>query len=148
MPDREAARVAFLKDSRWRNWARRPLAGDASNRRYERLSGPAGASVVLMDAPPNRCEDVGSFLRMAEYLSGLGLSAPAVLAAAPESGFLVLEDLGDALFARVLAERQSDAEALYAAAVEVLAVLHDAPKATGLSPWSERPARASTSRSA
>jgi len=95
-----------------------PLAGDASNRRYLRLTDARGRAVV-MDAPPERGEDVRPFLGMTEELRARGLSAPAVLAADPRTGFLLLEDLGDALFAKVAAT--AGEAALYGVAVDLLA---------------------------
>jgi N-acetylmuramate 1-kinase len=55
---------------------RRLLAGDASNRRYLSLLRATGETAVLMDAAPERGEDVGPFLAIAGHLAALGLSAP------------------------------------------------------------------------
>ena len=73
-----------------------PLAQDASFRRYLRLTG-GPRPAVLMDAPPP--EDIRPFLRIAAHLAEIGLSAPDIIAADPESGLVLEEDLGDALFA-------------------------------------------------
>ena len=43
------------------------------------------------------------FVRIGRHLIGLGLSAPAIRAIDEDNGFLLLEDLGDDTFARVLA---------------------------------------------
>ena len=51
--EREDARVAFLKAAGLAHAERRPLPGDASTRRYERLHLPSGATLMLMDAPPS-----------------------------------------------------------------------------------------------
>jgi N-acetylmuramate 1-kinase len=126
MTDRAALAAAFIARAGWAGADRRFLAGDASPRRYDRLTW-GGDAAVLMDAPPEKGEDVRPFVAMAHHLRGLGLSAPEVLAEDADNGFLLLEDLGDALFARVL-ERDPQAEAaLYTAAVEVLAALQYAP---------------------
>ncbi len=106
------------------------LAQDASYRRYWRLlDGPWRA--VLMDAPPP--EDVSSFLRIARHLAGLGLSVPTIWAVDVGAGFLLEEDLGDALYAQVLTAR--NAEELFDAAVDALAVMHRAPPPDGLPAW-------------
>lgn len=112
---------AFIAGAGWGDARRGPLAGDASFRRYERLQRDGG-SAVLMDAPPPQ-EDVRPFLRIARHLAGLGYSAPRIIAADTEHGFLLLEDLGDDLFARLL-ERGGDETALYAAAIDFLLDLH------------------------
>jgi aminoglycoside/choline kinase family phosphotransferase len=69
---------------------------------------------------------VRPFVRIARHLTMLNLSAPEIFAEDEASGFLLLEDLGDDTFARVLAEG-GDEKALYARATDVLAALHAAP---------------------
>lgn len=124
---REQQIAAFLARCGWGDAARRPLAGDASFRRYERLTRPGGPA-VLMDAPPPH-EDVRPFLRVARWLTERGFSAPDILGESLEDGFLLLEDLGDDLYSRLLREGRADEEMLYAAAIDLLLALHrhDAP---------------------
>ena len=101
MKDEDANRIdAFLTRSGWEQARRSVVAGDASNRRYLRLMMGDGRRAILMDAPAGQGNDTRSFIAIAEHLISHGLSAPAILAAAPEQGLLLLEDLGDALFAR------------------------------------------------
>ena len=134
MPDRAAHAAAFLADAGWGGAARAHLAGDASNRRYERLRrGPDRA--VLMDAPPARGEDVRPFTRIAQHLRGLALSAPAIIAEDAANGFLLIEDLGDDLFARLLAADPTREAELYVTATELLADLHAAPLPEGIAPY-------------
>lgn len=122
--DREARVAAFLETHGWRWEKSRPLADDASFRSYRRLA-RGGRTAVLMDAPPPQ-EDVRPFVRIADHLRGLGLAAPAVLAQDMDAGLLLLEDLGDDTFTRLL-ERGEPAEPLYALAVDVLVHLHRLP---------------------
>jgi aminoglycoside/choline kinase family phosphotransferase len=126
MTARDAAVAAFLAAAGCGDAAVAPLAGDASNRRYLRLTRPGGTA-VLMDAPPARGEDVRPFLALTEWLRGRGLSAPAPLATDLDAGLLLLEDLGDELFVRHLARRPGSETALYAAAVDLLAGLASVP---------------------
>lgn len=122
---REAQLQAFLKGCDWGNAERGPLAGDASNRKYERLSKSDGSKAVLMDAPPDRGEDVRPFQRIADFLSQNGMSAPEIFAADTQNGFLLLEDLGDDLFARVVANDHQMESQLYGSAIDALIALHD-----------------------
>ncbi|MEI4233456.1 aminoglycoside phosphotransferase family protein [Roseovarius sp. D22-M7] len=138
MTDRAQAIAGFIAANGWQAATTRPLAGDASNRRYLRLRMPDGARAVLMDAPADRGEDVAPFARIARHLSGLGLSAPRILAADTAQGFLLLEDLGDALFARVLEAEPGKETPLYEAATDVLVELHRHPPPAGLDPYSPR----------
>jgi len=117
---------AFLEAAGWAKAQRRNLTGDASNRRYERLTAPDGALAVLMDAPPEKGEDVRPFVHIAEFLLAQNLSAPRILAQETEHGFLLLEDLGDDLFARVVGAEPQREMGLYEAATDVLITLHDA----------------------
>ncbi|WP_137700931.1 aminoglycoside phosphotransferase family protein [Marimonas lutisalis] len=136
MSARETLATAFLAGTGWAAATRAPLAGDASNRRYERLSHPALGSAVLMDAPPEKGEDTRPFTRIARHLTALGLSAPRILAEDAEHGFLLLEDLGDALFARVIPETPALETPLYEAATDVLLSLHRADLPPGLAAYS------------
>ena len=125
MTDRNTAIDAFIASAGWGDAEVAPLAGDASNRRYLRLHAPnTGETAVLMDAPPDKGEDVRPFIRIAQHLSDLGLSAPRILARDEDTGFLLLEDLGDALFARVLEQDIALEQPLYETATDLLAALH------------------------
>ena len=129
---RARAAAAFLAGAGWGAAARAPLAGDASARRYERLTAPSGGTAVLMDAPPGCGDDTAAFVAIARHLAALGLSPPAILAEDHALGFLLIEDLGDDLFARLLRDDPAREAGLYAAAAGVLAELHRHPPPPGL----------------
>ncbi|APE45074.1 aminoglycoside phosphotransferase [Sulfitobacter alexandrii] len=124
----EGARAAladnFLAENGWADAARTRIAGDASNRSYDRLLRADGTTAILMDAPPDTGEDVRPFVRIAMHLRQNGLSAPEILAVEERSGFLLLEDLGDDLFARLMQADPARETSLYRAAVDVLISLH------------------------
>lgn len=128
----------FLKRSGWDTAKRGRLAGDASFRKYDRLVSAQGRA-VLMDAPPPQ-EDVRPFVRIARHLHGLGFSVPAILAEDHEAGLLLLEDLGDDTYTKLLA-RGHDESALYALAIDALSALHQVPPdkviPAGVKPYSE-----------
>ena len=126
MAERAAEVAAFLARHGWAGAERRPLAGDASFRSYERVVAD-GRRAVLMLAPPAK-EDVRPFVAVARHLLARGFSPPAVLAADEDAGLVLLEDLGDGLYTRVIADG-GDEEAMYAAAVDVLVDLHRGPPA-------------------
>ncbi|MGF1605503.1 MAG: aminoglycoside phosphotransferase family protein [Rhodothalassiaceae bacterium] len=116
---------ALLARAGWQDAQRAWLVADASFRRYCRLT-LNGATRLLMDAPPDR-EDVRAYMAIAQHLRARGLSAPEVFAADPAQGYLLIEDFGPRTYNRALAERPGDALGLYTRAVDVLAVLHQAP---------------------
>jgi len=121
----------------------RYLQGDASSRTYARLS-QAGHTTLLMDAPrqadgpPIRdgksysqlahlAEDmVRPFAAIGGVLTRAGLSAPQVLASDLEHGLLLVEDLGNRLFASEIAAGTPQQE-LYRGAVDVLLHLRSLP---------------------
>lgn len=120
--DRRARLASFLADAGWAAAESRPLARDASFRSYHRLV-RGDARAVLMDAPPDKGEDVRPFLAVAAQLHRYGYSAPRVLAADRAAGFLLLEDLGDTTYTRALAEGAEET-GLYARATDLLIDLH------------------------
>jgi aminoglycoside/choline kinase family phosphotransferase len=155
---RQAAMKEFLSRAGWGDASIAPLPGDASTRHYARLSAN-GRKAMLMDqpqgaeaptAPPGASEeerralgynavarlagaDCARFVAAANWLRGHGLAAPQIYAADPAHGFVILEDLGDALFAEVLADG-GDEKTLYEHAVEVLAKIHAGEAPSALSP--------------
>jgi aminoglycoside/choline kinase family phosphotransferase len=153
LSSRNMAMRDFLARSGWGAATVSPLPGDASTRHYARLSlgdrkamlmdQPQGAegSVVPADASEEARRALGynavarlagadcaRFVAAAAWLRAHGLAAPDIYATDHRQGFVILEDLGEALFAEVLAEG-GDEKKLYEAAVEVLARIHanDAP---------------------
>lgn len=126
---RDDLKNAFLAEAGWAGATIAPLAGDASNRRYDRVDGEAGRA-VLMDAPAERDEDISIFLDFTTLLRAQGLSAPEVFHADETAGLALLEDLGDDLYARVAAAKPEDEVLIYAAAVDLLAQMHSSPPPT------------------
>jgi aminoglycoside/choline kinase family phosphotransferase len=129
--NRDAARANFINHTAFAGSESIPIAGDASLRRYFRFS-VGGERAILMDAPPEKGEDTRPFIKIAQHLIEHGLSAPKILASHPEDGFLLLEDLGDDLYARLLKNDLSQELPLYLAAADVLLELHQHPAPAGI----------------
>lgn len=72
-----------------------PLTGDASFRRYFRVS-TEGADTIAVLAPPET-EKNAEFVAVAELLQGAGLRVPELLAFDVNRGFLLQTDLGSTL---------------------------------------------------
>ncbi len=124
--DRPGEIDAFLAREGWGAAARAPLAGDASARRYQRLT-RGRARAILMDVPPESGLEVRPFLAVTDWLRAGGFSAPEVLASDPARGLVLLEDFGDDLFAALCAAEPAREAGLYAAAVDLLAELQRRP---------------------
>jgi aminoglycoside/choline kinase family phosphotransferase len=119
----------------------RVASADASFRRYFRVDRADGSSAIVMDAPPPQ-EDVRPFLDVAARLAAAGLHVPAVLAHDTPQGFLLLGDLGGALYLDALHKardegRTADVEALMRAAIAALVTLQAQADPTGLPAYDE-----------
>ena len=150
--EREVAKAAFLETHGFGDVRRESLGGDASTRSYERLhraKGDESESFIFMDQPPAlesvvcppgatdaerlalgynaaarlAAGSVAAFVATADYLRQRGLSAPRIFAYDVAQGLAVLEDLGDGLYATLIAEGQ-DERPLYEAAVDLQVALH------------------------
>lgn len=148
--------ATFLSANGWGASARvRYLQGDASSRRYARLSRPAATALLMdwprqPDGPPIRdgkpysqiahlAEDVRPFVAVADGLRADGVATPRILAADLAGGLLVIEDFGDRVFGREL-QSGGDQMLLWTAALDALLALRraDASRAfavPGAAPW-------------
>jgi N-acetylmuramate 1-kinase len=113
----------FLKSAKWDGATIKTLAGDASFRRYDRIF-LNNKSAILMDAPPD-FEDTRPFAAIARHLVLCDLCAPEILAYDFADGFLLLEDLGDNLFKKVLEINPDREYELYLNAVKALLKLNE-----------------------
>lgn len=128
-PERGSAMDEFLVRIGWAGASRRMLAGDASFRRYERVE-HENVIAVLMDAPPP-WEDVRPFLAVTGHLATLGLTVPNIIAVDEEQGLLLLEDLGDQSFTRLLKGAPEREAELYLAATDALAIIYRSSQTNG-----------------
>lgn len=76
------------------------LPADASFRTYSRIV-YGNVNYILMDAPPIHC-NLRPFIRIAEFLSDNGFSAPQIYHIDIKNGFLLLEDFGSTTIAKHL----------------------------------------------
>ncbi len=146
---RNAHIALFLNAAGWGDAVRIAVPGDASTRCYERLE-LNGRAAVLMDAPkaaeaPSEPEGASieerralgynalariagansqGFTAIAIELRRRGFSAPQIIASDHDLGLILLEDLGNDLFARVIAKAPEKETELYTAAIETLAAIY------------------------
>jgi len=137
--ERIAALRDFLDRTGYADADRRRMQGDASTRVYEQIF-LNGKSAILMnsprraDGPPVRgnksysavahlAEDVKPFVAMANGLRERGFSAPEILEADLDHGFLILEDLGSEPV--VAGTPPAPIQKRYEAAVDTLLALHE-----------------------
>lgn len=149
MTSRASDIINFLSSNGWAEAKRTPVPGDASTRRYERLTF-GREKAILMDAPkaaerPSEPEgasletrkalgynatarlagpDMESFAAIANALTQRGFSAPKILGANIDKGLLLLEDFGDPVYAKVIARDAAQELPLYEAAVDTLGAIY------------------------
>ena len=124
MPDRAALIHDFVSNTVWKDWPRKPIQGDASSRRYWRLTN-GDQTVILMDDAPELGGSTVPFAAIAQLLLGHGLCAPHILAHDPDNGLMIISDLGNYDVAALLRARPEQEMALYRISVEVLVKLHN-----------------------
>lgn len=115
----------FLADAGWGSARAEALTGDASFRRYWRLT-RGDDSALLMHAPPPN-EDIRPFVRADRWLREQGLRAPEIHAEDDASGFVLLEDFGAARMRDYLDEWPQDEADTYRGAIDALVELHKKP---------------------
>jgi hypothetical protein len=123
----------FLAANGWEGAEIRPLAGDASFRRYFRVH-RGDETAVLMDAPPEH-EDVGPFLKVAQHLLERGFAPPRPLAVDRAQGLLLLEDFGDDRVAPLLKREPEREREIYEAAVDIAVRLAGEAAPPDLAPY-------------
>ena len=114
------------------DFAVEPASGDASFRRYFRVTPQEGGTLIAMDAPPDR-EDCHPFVDVATRLAAVGLHVPRIHAAALERGFLLIDDLGSLHYLEALSD--GNADRLYGDALGALVVMQACGPCDGLPPY-------------
>ena len=115
----------------------RVASADASFRRYLRVDTQAGASLIVMDAPPDK-ENCEPFVKVAKLMQWAGLKAPEVLAWHQAQGFMLLTDLGDqTMMSAIDVKNPQLNHALYMQAVDALIAWQLSSKAGVLPPYDE-----------
>ncbi|MEM7240590.1 MAG: phosphotransferase [Pseudomonadota bacterium] len=132
---RDELKRRFLMQVGWTDATLHPMGSDASKRSYDRVV-DTDRKAILMNAPYEVGEDIRPFIHVSALLEAASLSAPKIYAKDLENGFLLLEDLGDALYANhIKVHPESEAE-LYRDAVDLLAGISQVSQ-RGLTPYNE-----------
>jgi N-acetylmuramate 1-kinase len=144
MVDQLALSNAAPSEDEIRKWVRKSkvldsvvkLPGDASTRRYFRVSSEKKSYIVMqMESFADQGMNL-NFLAMQRHLAASGVDVPEVLDVDPKRGFILLEDLTDTTFLRRLQE-VSDAETerlLYQRVIDALVhmQIHASPGKKGV----------------
>ena len=106
-----------------------PMPGGASTRKYYRVGLGERSAVAMFVPDGNQAEEIGKghatvrwpFLEVRELLEARGVHVPRILGEDCESGWLLIEDLGDDTLANYLLAHPEQKSALYTRAVQDLA---------------------------
>lgn len=131
---REVAIQEFLQSCGWQDAHIEPVAGDASARRYFRLT-KGGHSRLLMDACPTHVPSQQPFVDTAAHLRRIGLCAPEVFHTNIPAGLLLIEDLGNLPLPIAISNFHVSEKESYLCAVDVLIHLQNAPAPDWLTPY-------------
>ena len=102
------------------------IKGDASTRRFYRISPPGGPTLILMLYPEPIDWETSPLRGNHEHLEAVGVPVPGISRVAPERGIVLLEDLGDTtLQAALLADPSLDRRALYLEAIDIILLIQD-----------------------
>lgn len=129
---RNIERIDFLQKNNVQALQILPLKTDASSRKYFRVVLKEGKTLILADDEFKK-NKLPEFVKLASFLKEHGVYVPAVYASDFEKSFLLLEDLGDDTFTRLL-EKGEDEACLYELATDALikiAATQDCPKNIG-----------------
>lgn len=107
--------TTFNTPEEWHPIRLQSLGSDAGFRRYFRFQQPS--QWLAVDAPPGT-EDSQQFIAIASLIHAQGVHSPAIFAADPNQGFLLVEDMGDNLLFR--AANNHNADLLYRQAIDTL----------------------------
>ncbi len=100
-----------------------PVSGDASYRRYFRLTG-CNYKYIAVDSPPDK-ECNNKFVTVTHLLEAEGLPVPHIHYSSLDFGFFLLSDLGDKLLLDVLDDNNVDD--LYEKAISALIIIQQTP---------------------
>lgn len=101
------------------------VSGDASFRRYYRLSPPGQKPVIAVHAPPDK-ENNEAFVAVQSLFFQHGVRVPALLGWQRDQGFLLQEDFGGQLLLPLLKSR-ADAEHYYTLAMDAMLQMQRIP---------------------
>ncbi|MBL8311897.1 MAG: phosphotransferase [Burkholderiales bacterium] len=111
-----------------------PASADASFRRYFRVTAADGATAIIMDAPPPK-EDVRPFINVTRLLADGGVHVPALQASDEVRGFLLLGDLGNATYLKVLhGANEGERQRLFHDAIDTLTRLQQIDPTRAITP--------------
>ena len=116
---------SFLNSAGWGDAAIDPIPGDASFRRYFRISEPSRKAMLMYAPPPE--EDPQPFLDVAHYLNAHGQRAPQIYAEDAAAGWILIEDFGNDRMRDWLDDNPQGELGTYRAAIDALVDLHRQP---------------------
>lgn len=128
MPLSVYERAEFLKKSGWSGVQGHRIGDDWSQRQYFRIEKNNRTAILMHSVPDHSPQSVAghkleSFVTIAKYLKGLGLSVPDIYATDLGHGFILMEDLGNDSLNILMTRGAEQEKDLYLLATHVLKFL-------------------------
>lgn len=124
--DRDAECEKFLKEAGYLSYTKEALKGDASRRKFYRLT-KADKSVILIDASPLSGEEPEAYAAVTSYLKKNNVNVPEIYAQNIAQGFFIIQDFGDDLVNNIVRSDSSRQEGLYKEAIDILSYIQSIP---------------------
>ncbi|MXO57196.1 aminoglycoside phosphotransferase family protein [Pontixanthobacter gangjinensis] len=116
---------SFLKSAGWVDASIDPIPGDASFRRYFRITASERKAMLMFAPPPE--EDPQPFLHVAKWLNENDQRAPEIYAEDATQGWVLIEDFGNDRMRDWLDDNPQGEDLAYRAAIDALVDLHRRP---------------------
>ncbi|MFA7276392.1 MAG: phosphotransferase [Pseudobdellovibrionaceae bacterium] len=122
-------RADFYASTGWGGASELPVGEDWSQRKIFRIKKKDKTAIVMHAVPDDDPRatpghKLGDYIKIADYLRSLELSAPEVFAQNLKGGLLLVEDFGDDSFSRLLGMGEGRTHDLYLIATNALIHLH------------------------
>ena len=127
MDSKNIFKEEFIKKCNLQNCNIEPIQGDASTRKYDRITN-AGTTYILMDSSTD-LNAIQKFVNVTKVFQNLNLSIPEIFEYDLENGFLLAEDFGNASLKNVITNRNiffdyPEETRIYERAIDVLIYMH------------------------
>tara|TARA_E500000178_G_C16910289_1_gene702279 strand:+ start:70 stop:1029 length:960 start_codon:yes stop_codon:yes gene_type:complete len=110
------------------------LAGDASTRKYYKLSLENSTKILMFEKDGKK--NIENFLKKTELFNSLGMKVPKIFGVFLEQEILILEDFGDRKYSQILNKKNE--LKLYKSAIDSLLYMHRNNFSQDLKPYSSK----------
>lgn len=126
----------FLARQGIENSAIDPVGSDCSLRKYYRVQSASAQPLLVMDSSLEP-DAVAPFIKIASIMTAMGLRAPFIFDAEPETGLLLIEDFGSQSLKQAILENPEHTDTFYSKMVDILLHIAKHRNQPSLLPYSD-----------